>query len=50
MVDYASNEIIGEPLKVWEDFLSSDPDVPDDERESCPYIPFSDDVMGANPL
>jgi hypothetical protein len=32
VVDTVANQLIGTPLKVWDDFLSSDPDVPDDER------------------
>ena len=32
VVDTVANRLIGAPLKVWDDFLSSDPDVPDDER------------------
>lgn len=33
MVDAIENAMIGEPLKVWDDFLSLDPAVPNDERK-----------------
>ncbi|KAG9256859.1 uncharacterized protein F5Z01DRAFT_491259 [Emericellopsis atlantica] len=39
VVDAMTNQIIGEPLKVWDDFLSSDPSVPDDERDFNITIP-----------
>lgn len=32
VVDTTANQIIGDSLKVWDDFLSDDPDVPNDER------------------
>ncbi|KFH44916.1 hypothetical protein ACRE_042860 [Hapsidospora chrysogenum ATCC 11550] len=39
VVDTVANRLIGAPLKVWDDFLSSDPDVPDDERDFSVTIP-----------
>ncbi|KAI9899503.1 hypothetical protein N3K66_005964 [Trichothecium roseum] len=32
VIDLAANQIIGEPLKSWDDWLSKDPDAPGDER------------------
>ncbi|KAI6781939.1 uncharacterized protein J7T54_005149 [Emericellopsis cladophorae] len=39
VVEAVENTMVGEPLKVWEDFLSSDPTVPNNERDSSVTIP-----------